>query len=182
MFRTPLRRRRRRRRPAPIAPLVIVPLAPGEVGPLIEVFTSMSARSRMLRYGMPTPWLRPSMLRRLSDVRPGTHEAYAARRGGRTVGVARWHRLDADPRVAELAVEVADSDHGRGVGRQLLAHAASEAAGAGIRTFQVDVHPGNAIARRWLRTLGAQPTPDDGDRAHLPVAALLVPARQPQIA
>ncbi len=180
-MRTSLRRRRRRCRAA-LAPPEVVALAPGEVGPLLEVFAAMSSRARMLRFGTPTPWLSPAMLRRLSDVRLGTHEAYAARRGGRAVGVVRWHRLDVDPAVADLAVEVADSSQGAGIGRQLLAHAAGQAAAHGIHTFQVDVHPGNHVALSWVGRLGARPSPDDSDRATFPVAALLARTRQPKVA
>ncbi len=48
-----------------------------------------------------------------------------------------------DPERAELAFEVADEWHGRGIATILLAHLAGVATAAGVRTFVAYVHPTN---------------------------------------
>jgi len=112
------------------------------------------------------------MVRSLTDLRPGHHEAYVARRGLRPVGIARWIRTPELPDAAELALEVVDDEQGRGVGRALGAHAARCAARAGVRTILVSVAPDNVRAQGWLSALGGRSLPDDADRFVLTAAAL----------
>ena len=65
----------RSRRPSPS--LVIAALRPREVWPVVTVHEGLSPASRRLRYSAPTPRLSPRMLRTLTNLRPGHHEAYA---------------------------------------------------------------------------------------------------------
>jgi acetyltransferase len=65
------------------------------------------------------------------------------------VGHAQWAVADG---VADLGVVVADHWQRRGVGRRLLRAAVSEAAVAGARALQVDVHGENHRVLRLVRT------------------------------
>jgi acetate---CoA ligase (ADP-forming) len=56
-------------------------------------------------------------------------------------GHAVYHRVDYDS--AEVALEVADDLHGRGIGTILLAHLTAAAEREGIGTFMATVHPAN---------------------------------------
>lgn len=147
-------------------PIVVTPLRPREPHPLLAVHAGLSPRSRLLRYHAPTPRLTASMLRRLTDLRPGQHEAYAAWHGHRALGIVRWTRVGHDQ--AELAVEVVDSEHCRGVGRQLVRHATRSAHRAGIRRLVVDVHADNRPVRAWLHRMGAEPHPSEPGRYVVP--------------
>ena len=160
----------RSRRPSPS--LVIAALRPCEVWPVVTVHEGLSPASRRLRYSAPTPRLSPRMLRTLTNLRPGHHEAYAGWREGRPVGIVRWIRTPDLPDTAELALEVVDAEQGRGVGRALGAFAASRALGEGIRTMVVSVDPDNDRVHGWLASLGARATIDDPDRFTVPAEAL----------
>ena len=58
--------------------------------------------------------------------------ALVASDGDVVVGVARWHRLEADGDEAEVAVFVAEAWRGRGVGVQLVADVERLAAAQGL--------------------------------------------------
>ncbi len=140
--------------------------------PLLIVHAGLSEQSRELRYHTPTPRLTRSMLRLLTRLRPGHHEAYAAWQGTRPVGIVRWARLHADPGHeehgwADLALEVVDTHQGSGVGRALAARAARAAVAAGVHAFVVDVPDRNVVVQGWLRALGARRDPGVPDRFHV---------------
>ena len=155
-------------------PTVIDPLRPGQAWPVLAVHEGLSPASRRLRYSAPTPRLSPRMVRVLTDLRPGHHEAYAAWRGGRPIGIVRWIRTPELPDAAELALEVVDAEQAQGLGRALGAFAAVRAWRAGVRTLLISVDPDNVRVRGWLATLRARALPDDADRFALPTQALFV--------
>jgi GNAT superfamily N-acetyltransferase len=127
---------------------------------LREVFEAMSPSSRYLRYHSPVPRLTSSLERALSDVDGSQHRAWRATLGERTVGIARLV-TDRSGDV-ELAVEVADQFHGRGIGRRLTLMALMEAHAAGVRNVQVMVHPENRSGLRLFRDFGARLSFRDG--------------------
>jgi GNAT superfamily N-acetyltransferase len=157
-----------------VRPTVIDPLRPGQAWPVLAVHEGLSPASRRLRYSAPTPRLSPRMVRVLTDLRPGHHEAYAAWRGGRPIGIVRWIRTPELPDAAELALEVVDAEQAHGLGRALGAFAAVRAWHAGVRTLLISVDPDNVRVRSWLATLRARALPDDADRFALPTQALFV--------
>lgn len=113
--------------------LLIRPLRDGESEVISQVFDQLSSESAFLRFHSGMPCLPPTFLRRLSAVIPGTCEAYVAELDGHPVGVARWHRYPDQPAVADLAVEVADSVHRRGIATLLLRAVIESAAARGWR-------------------------------------------------
>ncbi len=152
--------------------IAINPLRAGQPWPVMAVHEGLSPASRRLRYGTPTPRLTPRMVRVLTDLRPGQHEAYAAWRGGHPIGIVRWIRTPDLPDVAELALEVVDAEQAAGVGRALVAFAAVRAWRAGIRTMVVSVDPFNIRVRGWLARLPARAVPGDADQFALSTQAL----------
>ena len=137
------------------AELTIRELGPGETGPLAQVFDGMSERSRRLRYLVGTPRLTASMVRLLTDVGHARHFAWVAEIGGEAVGIARVVRASDEATEAEVAVEVVDSCHGRGVGRALMAAAREAASAAGITALVWTARPENDAVRRLLAGPGA---------------------------
>ena len=163
------------RRAAPSAgarPPVISALRPGQAWPVLAVHEGLSPASRRMRYSAPTPRLSPRMVAVLTDLRPDCHEAYAAWRGGRPIGIVRWIRTPELPVAAELALEVVDAEQAHGVGRSLVAFAAVQAWRAGVRTMLISVDPDNDRVHRWLTTLRARALPDDADRYAVPTQTL----------
>jgi GNAT superfamily N-acetyltransferase len=114
------------------------------------------------------------MVRVLTDLRRGHHEAYAAWRGGRPIGIVRWIRTPELPDAAELALEVVDAEQGHGLGRALAAFAAVRAWRAGVRTLLISVDPNNVRVHGWLARLHARALPGDADRFAVPTHALFV--------
>lgn len=97
-------------------------LNPSDAAALDATFGGMSARSRFLRFHTATPRLTPRMRRVLLDIDGRRHVAVVAEAGPENepsaIGIAR--ALDVGGGRAELAVEVVDAWHRRGVGTLLL--------------------------------------------------------------
>jgi acyl-CoA synthetase (NDP forming)/RimJ/RimL family protein N-acetyltransferase len=68
------------------------------------------------------------------------------------IGVARYDRIDPD--VAEVAFNVADAHHGRGLGSVLLEHLAAAARERGVRRFTAEVLPQNGRMIAVFREAG----------------------------
>ena len=99
------------------------PIQASHAPKLLDIFNGMSAHSRWLRFLAAKPRLLPHELRYFTEVDHHDHEAIIALglRDRRSLGVARFVRLEADPECADVAIAVIDAWHGRGVGRALLA-------------------------------------------------------------
>ena len=138
------------------------PLVRGETAPLLGVFHGMSAHSRGLRYLNGLPDLPPRMLSLLTDVGGDRHVAWLASLEDEPVGIARYVRLSGCPTAAELALEVVDRLHGRGLGTVLLDTITTVAAARGIRQVHGTLAPSNTASRRLLARLGAATRPVDG--------------------
>lgn len=93
-------------------------LRAGEQDVLRAVFDGMSPRSRYRRYFTGIPVLTPTMTRRLAAVDDREHLAVVALAGPRPIGIARLVAVSG--KRAELAVEVVDTWHGRGIGTRLV--------------------------------------------------------------
>jgi RimJ/RimL family protein N-acetyltransferase len=129
-------------------------LSGGERRPVLQVFEGLSERSRRRRFLGPKPRLREEELEQLVDVGCCGREAVVASdpRTGRAVGIARYVRTTSD--TAEVAFEVVDSWHGRGVGRMLVRELALVAAQNGIRHLSASVAVDNPAALALMRRLG----------------------------
>ncbi len=131
--------------------VVLRELTASDGGVLDEVFAGMSVESRYLRYLTTMPTL-PSQARRvLSGVDGCTHVAVGAFVGGRAVGLARAISLGEGR--AELALEVVDAWHGRGVGSMLALWIRDRTAALGYTALVADTAAGNVAAQALTRRI-----------------------------
>ena len=119
-------------------------------------------RARSLRRTLPAfagaalpdgvPRLTKHMLAVLTDVDDCRHVAWVALVDGRPSGIARYVRVSDD--TAELAFEVVDAQHRRGLGLLLLDTVATLARANGVRRVTATVHPENRASVQLLRRYG----------------------------
>lgn len=109
---------------------------------------ALSMESRYRRFMGAKKHLSAAELRYLTEVDHLDHQAWIvldpsdpAQPG---LGVARWVRLPDEPRVAEAAITIVDSFHGRGLGTLLLRVMAGAARERGIDSFRAYVLADNA--------------------------------------
>ncbi len=139
--------------------IVIRPVRPDDREALRESFERLSPESRYRRFLAPMAHLSESQLTYLTRVDHHDHEALVAMAAGdgdaegEGLGIARFVRL-ADPDAAEVAVAVADSWQGRGLGTVLLAHLLARARQEGIERFTATVLADNRGSLEILSSLG----------------------------
>jgi GNAT superfamily N-acetyltransferase len=136
------------------------PLRDGEDGPLLEVFAGMSDSARAARYLAGMSRLPAVMTAALTSVDGCRHAAWLATVAGRPAGIARYLRTG--PGSAELAFEVVDDLHGRGLGSILVDAVTTVAAANGVRQVEATVVPGNQASIRLLGRLGIRLVVADG--------------------
>jgi RimJ/RimL family protein N-acetyltransferase len=128
-----------------------------------DLFSRLSPRSRHRRFLTPKPTLSPRELDFLTNVDHVTHEAIVAvdRCDGAIVGVARYVQ-DGRPGVAEVAVEVADDMHNRGIGTVLIARTIERAGENGFTRLTAMTLWDNAPARMLMQRFGFRPVATHG--------------------
>src|SRR6478609_9622672 len=130
------------------------PLRRDEGALLDTVFTGLSPRSRYLRFHSPLARLTGPIRRALLAVDGRDHVALVAVSArGEPVGIARLIRDRLRPDEAEVALEVVDAWHRRGVGRLLLTALADLAEPLGVRRVHALVLPENTAAFALLRSV-----------------------------
>lgn len=134
------------------ATIVIRPVDPGDADQLKAGFEHLGAVSRYRRFLAPVDHLSPRQLSYLTHVDHTSHEALGALDAmtGDGIGIARYVRDPGDPRLAEVAITVADAWQGRGVGTALLERLAERARAAGIERITARMLVGNDAARRLI--------------------------------
>ena len=134
---------------------VVRPLRGDDAVLVADVFAQLSEQSRRLRFLTGKSRLTDRELSYLSTVDHHDHEALAAvDPHGCGLGIARFVRSKTDPHSAELAIEVVDEWHRRGVATQLLARLIDRARQEGIRRFEADVDDGNTAVLALMSSLG----------------------------
>jgi GNAT superfamily N-acetyltransferase len=135
--------------------IALRPLQGGDRLTVLEVFEGLSTRSRNLRFLGAKPRLNERDLELLVDVGGSDRDAVVAvdQETGRSIGIARFVR-DPDSPEAEIAFEVVDEWHGRGVGRRLGDELARLARSQGILRLRASVDRSNAPALAVVRGLG----------------------------
>ena len=136
------------------------PLHHDETAPLLAVFDGMSVLSRARRYLTGIPHLPPRMLRTLTDVGRRDHVAWLATIDGEPVGVGRY--VAVTDTLAEVAFEVVDRHHHRGLGGALLDAVATVAWANGFTSVAATVHPSNRASVKLVNRLGLRLHPCDG--------------------
>jgi GNAT superfamily N-acetyltransferase len=123
-------------------------LGAGEFDVLDAVFEGLSPTSRYNRFHAAAPRLSPPVRAHLGAVDGHRHVAVAAFAGQAPIGIARLIALDG--RRAELAVEVVDAWHGRGIGTELVRAVAERGRALGHTQIVADVLADNRAAIRLL--------------------------------
>jgi GNAT superfamily N-acetyltransferase len=141
----------------------------------IEGYKRLSPESRRMRFFGQVSELSSKQLDFLAAPDGQMHLAYAAGElvgdALSGVGVGRCIRLDADSKIAEVALTVVDDCQGRGVGQILHAALHRHAAAVDIRQFIYDVKADNTRFSEHLEALGAEIVSRDRDitRLRMPV-------------
>jgi RimJ/RimL family protein N-acetyltransferase len=136
--------------------LCLRPLGAEDRAMLAELFARLSEESRYRRYLTGKPELTPRDLTYLTDVDHVVHEAFAAvdERDGSIVGVSRYVEHPPGAGTAEVAVEVADELHRKGIGGALTRRVIDRARANGIVHLTATTLRENQPARALLRSLG----------------------------
>jgi RimJ/RimL family protein N-acetyltransferase len=139
-------------------PMLVRPILPEDADRLRAGFQELSEESRYLRFMAPLAELSDERVEHLTRIDYHDHMAWVAldpnRPGQPGLGVARYVRVPDEPTVAEAAVTVVDSHHGRGIGTILLALLAGSARENGIHTFRAFVLEENLVVLELLREMG----------------------------
>jgi RimJ/RimL family protein N-acetyltransferase len=143
-------------------PLVIRPIEPEDKPQLLELFEGLSEQSRRQRYLTPATELTAEDLAYLTEVDHGRHEALIGfDEDGRPIGLARYVRVPGEPELAELAAEVVDDWHGRGVATALIRKLSDRALANGIRRYRAYVASDNQVVLDALGRAGARHSGED---------------------
>ncbi len=136
--------------------VTVRPLRRGDRAELAAAVERLSERSRYLRFAAPKPRLTERELDHLVAVDHHGTEALVAfdPATGRGIAVARYAPLPGAPRVADVAVTVADEWQGRGLGTALLARLVERAAAEGHVALRADVLAVNRPSLALLRRAG----------------------------
>jgi L-amino acid N-acyltransferase YncA len=128
--------------------IVIRPLRDGDTATVLAVFDRLGAVSRRHRFAGTKNELAPAELAQLARV-DATHHVLVAHVDGdpRPAGIARLVR---EGDAAEVAFEVADEHHGRGIGSALASALAADARAAGITELHATVAGDNPRALSLL--------------------------------
>jgi acetyltransferase len=131
----------------------------GDDKPRIATFFGrLSDESRRRRFLGPKPKLSSRELAFLTEVDQRSHVAIAAHDdAGAIVGVARYAAWPDRPGVAEIAFEVVDEWHGRGIGTGLATQLVARAREDGLAALTASTLAENQPARALLVKLGFKP-------------------------
>lgn len=117
------------------------PIRPDDEDALQRFHLGQSAESVYLRFFAPMPRLSDKDLHRFTHVDHGDRVALVITIGGEIIGVGRYDRVDEVK--AEVAFNISDAHHGRGIGSVLLEHLAAAAREKGLHRFVAEVLPQN---------------------------------------
>jgi len=134
--------------------LVIRPIRPSDKAELSAGLSSLSELSRHRRFLSPKVSFTTAELRYLTELDGHDHVALVAHlMDGTGVGVARYVRMPSNAPTADVAIVVADSMQGRGLGALMAEMLAAVAARHGIERFSADILSENVPAQRLMAHL-----------------------------
>ncbi len=133
------------------------PIRP-EDAPLLRAFHNrLSPESLYLRFFSPHPRLSEREVAHFTQVDHDARVALVVVLGEELIAVARYDRLPRSDE-AEVAVIVADAQHGRGIASALLERLASAARERGVHRFTADVMPQNRAMLHVFHDAGFEVT------------------------
>jgi GNAT superfamily N-acetyltransferase len=130
-------------------------LTPADAHHMADLVDRMSPHSRYLRYFRLMSSFPPSDIERFVAAGPH-HRAVGAFDDGALVGVAQYFRSATWPGHAEIALEVADTHHRRGVGTALVETLARIAVDEGITHVTATVLSANRALLAMVQRMGWQ--------------------------
>lgn len=141
--------------------LLFRPIRPDDKDRLAEGLSRLSPESRYRRFFRHIDHLSRKQLVYLTEVDFENHFAWLVtlpdEPGEPGVAVGRWVRLKSEQHVAEGAVTVLDSYHGKGIGKTLLWLLARSAIQHGVRAFRAWTLGENEPMLALLKEFGAEP-------------------------
>ena len=150
------------------------PVIPEDKWRIAAGLVQMSPQSRYFRFFTLTPGLTEEQLRYFTEVDQENHVAWIAvdpatpQQNG--LGIARFIRSTADPRVAEMAFTVIDAWQHKGLGTYLVGVLYLMAQARGVEVLRAMILPENRAATGWIRKLGGISKFEQGlDQIGLPV-------------
>lgn len=157
-------------------PILVRPVRPDDAARIREGFARLSKLARRRRFpGGDPDRLSDEQLRQLVHVDQINHAAWGAANLEKPdepgIGIARYVRLNGEPKAADVAITILDEYQGRGAGFVLQACLHLTAWRNGIRTFYYDVASDNDRIVRHLKLMGATHAgrADNIDRLEMPV-------------
>jgi RimJ/RimL family protein N-acetyltransferase len=147
---------------------------------LSGLFARMSRLSRQRRFFSPKHHLSERELTYFTDIDHARHEALAAvdARDGSFVGVARYVQYRERPRVADVAVEVADEQQALGVATMLVERLVERGRANGLDYLSAVTRWENAPARALARRVGFHACSSRGGEITL---AMSLEPRRPEL-
>jgi RimJ/RimL family protein N-acetyltransferase len=136
--------------------VLVRPVRPDDRELFVAGFERMSGESRYRRFMSYKKKLSERELDFFTHLDHDRHEAIGAIdvETGEGVGVARMHRSESDPELAEAAVTVVDDWQGRGVGGLLLNRLTDRAGELGVRRFEATLFTTNKAMLSLFQRLG----------------------------
>ncbi|WP_233150163.1 bifunctional GNAT family N-acetyltransferase/acetate--CoA ligase family protein [Kineosporia sp. A_224] len=128
------------------------PIRPDDAEALQRFHLAQSPESIYLRFFAPMPRLSDKDLHRFTHVDHLDRVAFVCTVGGEILGVGRYDRTE--PTEAEVAFNISDHHHGRGLGSVLLEHLAAAARENGVHRFVAEVLPQNRKMMGVFRDAG----------------------------
>jgi RimJ/RimL family protein N-acetyltransferase len=144
--------------------VIVRPVRPGDRELFAAGFERMSGESRYRRFMSHKKKLSERELDFFTRLDHDLHEAIGAIdvQSGEGAGVARMHRRDDDPAVAEAAVTVVDDWQGRGLGGLLLERLTDRARELGVKHFEASLFTTNRAMLRLFQKLGCMRSEREG--------------------
>lgn len=128
------------------------PITPADADALQRFHLAQSPESVYLRFFAPMPRLSDRDLARFTTVDHVDRVAFVCTVGDDIIGVGRYDRVE--PTEAEVAFNISDAHHGRGLGSVLLEHLAAAARENGVHRFVAEVLPQNRKMLAVFRDAG----------------------------
>jgi RimJ/RimL family protein N-acetyltransferase len=136
--------------------VLVRPVRPDDRELFVAGWERMSSESRYRRFMSYKKKLSDRELDFFTHLDHDRHEAIGAIdiETGDGVGVARMHRSESDPELAEAAVTVVDDWQGRGLGGLLLNRLTDRAGELGVRRFEATLFTTNKAMLSLFQRLG----------------------------
>src|SRR3954469_1587092 len=144
--------------------VLVRPGRPDDRDLFVAGFERMSGESRYRRFMSHKKQLSERELDFFTRLDHDRHEAIGAidLATGEGAGVARMHRSEHDPSVAEAAVTVVDDWQGRGLGSLLLERLTARARELGVKRFEASLFTTNRAMLRLFQKLGCMRSHREG--------------------